>query len=313
MGGAAAQTAWRRARGNAGRIWVAACLLWVGFAIVAEATPIADSSAVPSVMPSMPSTLAPPPPQAFDDIVPLTDDLVALSPSAAAPSGAGLFPMDLPEESPRSGDTLAQVLRSIAIVHREPDRRASAETEQRVRAIAEEEDGDWLGWRETILNSTFAGAALQSLVDVHAEGGNPAGFSVLGIGNFRLEISQGPTEDARELSPSPTRQVGAASDSSAEVQNWDIEGRKPMRIGLLIAIVLNFLATPLGILLETTIALILTFWMAVRSIAVIREARSPVAQIAPGPGRSKRRTSRRRRHHRLRRRGRRRKIARSAT
>ena len=265
-------------------------LLLLAATFAAHAVPIVNRlpNDLPAVPPRISSTLAAP--AAPDPLGTLVSDLASLSPSAPA---AMLPWTDLPEESSAGGETLAQVLRSIIIVHHEGDAADPVPAGAASPVFADNRE-DGLGWRQTILDSTSAGTTLRSLIDVHAEGGNPAGFSVLGIGNFRLELSPGyapagapliTTDDRNELS----------HPVSFHVPGQLLGDVKPERMVTLLDQAFDFLASPLGVLVETTAALILTFWTIVRSIAVIRDLRPPIMRTLPGSDRPRRRRLRRRR------------------
>lgn len=246
-------------------------------------------------------------------------DLDALGSSMAelapgAPAAWDMTPWHLPAAADAaSGETLAEVLRSLTIEHSDPFGRQPRAAPERsyiaARPVPENDDGgQWLGWRETILESSSAGSMLRSMVDVRASGDSAAGFSVFGLGNFALETTSGGGGLVlTDLDHSMTLPISAAplvryeNDTVAPpVTTGPGAGYAIFRFFRSLA---NFTSSPLGIVLEVLAALLWGCAVVFRTIAVFR---------GTGPGRARvtlRRSHtghkvrhRRRRRHRLRRR-----------
>jgi len=220
--------------------------------------------------------------------------------------------VELDSSIQQRGETLDQVLRSVAVV-----RQAGANSTARVdprrsnSADADNSDDNWLGMREMVLNSTFAGAALRSVLEAHADGDAPAGFSVFGFGSFVLEATVGGsslelTDASNGWSVVLAGERGASGhgDSAREtVPGSDV--KKVAVVRWLLTLVENFVTSPLGIVLEAIAVLVLTFWMVIQGIAMARQSQPSTARLAPRPGARKPAAARRARHRTRRRRRRR--------
>jgi hypothetical protein len=210
----------------------------------------------------------------------------------------------------QQGETLDQVLRSLAIVH-EVGANSTARTGASPSGSASADYGadDRLGFGEMILSSTFAGTALRSVLEAHADGDAPAGFSVFGFGNFILEADSGSLELADVSNGWSVALTGerGASDSPAAPRETapDSDVKRATLVWWLVLHVENFLVSPLGIVIETIGVLVLIFWIIIQGVAVARLSRAHVARRASrsrGPkAAAARRTRRRTRRHRRRR------------
>jgi hypothetical protein len=208
------------------------------------------------------------------------------------------------------GESLDQVLRSLAILHE-----AGASSMRRTgagrsgSANADYGDDDRLGLGEMILGSTFAGAALRSVLEAHADGDASAGFSVFGFGNFILEAGGGSlelTDVSNGWSMTLTGERGATEDSAVPRETApDSDVKRAALIWWLLLHVESFLVSPLGIVIETIGVLVLIFWMIIQGVAVARHSRAHVARRASKSRGLKvaaaRRARRRTRRHRRRR------------
>jgi hypothetical protein len=179
-------------------------------------------------------------------------------------------------------------------------------------ASADDNDDDWVSLREAILDSTFAGAMVRSVVDVHTGGEGTGSFSIFGLGNFALEATSGGgavelSEISNGWSVTLTPHRGGDYVDLSKEELSDLGPKRAPALRWLITVVVGYLTSPLGIVLETLAALLALFWLVIRGVALMRENQFSSARLVPNldgtePAstrkRRRRRRSRRHRRHR---------------
>jgi len=221
------------------------------------------------------------------------------------------------------GETLEQVLRSLTIItpatptasdRNVPNSELVGSLYREAGASAGNDD-DWVDLREAVLNSAFAGGLARLVVEAHSGGESTGSFSVFGLGNFTLEATSG--GGAAELSEissgwSVVLPGHRSDENNADVSGGsgsDLEVPKSAMFPRLIMLVLGYLTSPLGIVLEALAALLVLFWLVVRGASLLRESEFSSARLVASPNRSEpvitheRSRRRRSRRHRRRRRG----------
>jgi hypothetical protein len=194
-------------------------------------------------------------------------------PGGDAADGGGATP--LPERA--SGETLKDVLRSIATIHRAELRRPGTIPlpEDRPAAMPatfeDASDVQAAGLAELLLDSELAGAMLRSLVKIKSADSDGATFSILSSGDFVLDVSPGAssgrvTELSTGLSFGTANGYSIYSDYTASGG----EGRVPrQRVNVLRLAwdwCVDTLFSPAGILLSTITIILFLSWACVRLV-----------------------------------------------
>ena len=189
------------------------------------------------------------------------------------------MPPAQPLKSGNSDDSLRQVVRSLTTVYaavpRAPDQEAVTP-----RYDPDADASSLIDVSDLILENEVAGRALRELVDVTSNDGMGVTFSVLGIGEFMIETRSGAhgatitelsTGQSVTLDSGGLKSGSADADRAAEDGNDD-DGPSAKVIGILLAIhrVIDFLLSPLGILLEILVGVIAALWLGVRTAASLR-------------------------------------------
>ncbi len=200
--------------------------------------------------------------QAQDKSIPL-DMRLPLLPSELAWS--------VPGEESGQDESLRHVLRSIATIHR-----LGPEGGNRGRpGLVRGGDDDFeLGIAQAILESHVSGAALRAAIDQTSSDGEVTTFSVFGIGEFVLDASAG--SHAIALSEASGGQLVAFSPAFAPdqpIEEVPINLSRPRLSPMVMVLhwVLEWLTSPLGILIVTIAWFLLMLWAVVRSLARQRQ------------------------------------------
>ena len=180
-------------------------------------------------------------------------------------------------------DTLEQILRSIATVRPQSEVRVLQPDERPLPAAGSQSinnDSQNRGFYELFLQSETAGDALSAVVNLRNVDEHGVTFSIFGVGNFGLDTIAGTHdvmlsdlssgwsvtfsrfEDANrvEYTANPTQSTN--SDLSPPPQ--------PHFFRFVVAWVLDFLASPIGILLAILSGLALLVWTATSILTVVR-------------------------------------------
>jgi|SRR5579872_1145557 len=167
-------------------------------------------------------------------------------------------------------ETLKQALRSIVSSHISDPRPSVAHPEN-------SNDNASVGLLELTLDSTTAGSILRSVTDVTSKDGGNTTFSILGAGEFSIEVM--PNRSSLVISelstgwsssyqpPSAARQVGSVPNSEPK---RDVDPGRGNAIQIVLAYVTDFLYSPAGVLLMMFTAIILIMRVVVRVMAAVR-------------------------------------------
>jgi hypothetical protein len=178
-------------------------------------------------------------------------------------------------------ETLEQILRSIATVHPQIEPQGSPLNVRGQQGGESRNDGGQdQSVSELFLRSEIAGAALRAVVDLRTLDAHGATFSILGMGDFELNAVSG-THDVTlsELSNGWSATISGFADpngvryafNSAQVASDGASPRpRPNLLRLMVTWVLDFLASPIGILITILSGLVLMVWVAISALRVVR-------------------------------------------
>ncbi len=180
------------------------------------------------------------------------------------------------------GETLEQILRSIATVHPQVEPRVSpldVRAQQGDESQRNSKGGQAQGFSELFLQSETAGAALRAVVDLRTLDEHGVTFSVLGMGNFELSAVSG-THDVMlsALSNGWSATFSGAADPNGVryASNPTGDGAnpsprpRPNLLSLMVSWLVDFLGSPVGILLTILSGLVLMVWIAISALRVVR-------------------------------------------
>ena len=204
---------------------------------------------------------------------------------------------------------LKQVLRAIATVHRSdygdaPSRQSGAE-------IPGIQPGDFidgqddLGFSHIILDSPTAANALRNVIDIKSATDRGAVFSIFGMGQFMLETMPGShVTTLSELSTGQSVTLLSNSDGGGQQDSYNQNpgntnentapiGENSSSLRRLVNWIVDFVTSPLAILLAMIVLVIMALWGTVRTIASLRmqaafmRHQQPSARRSRSRGRSK--------------------------
>jgi hypothetical protein len=184
----------------------------------------------------------------------------------------------LPERASR--ETLKDVLRSLATVHRVELRPPPAAPATRRAAAAANTDVDEdvnevqsAGLAELLLDSEIAGAMLRSLVTIKSTDSDGTTFAVLGSGDFVLDVSPA-AHAAHIMELSSGVSFGTASgysvysDYTASGGGGQVVRRRVNLVHVIWEWCLDTLSGPAGVLLSTITMIVLFFWGCVKAVGM---------------------------------------------
>jgi hypothetical protein len=207
-------------------------------------------------------------------------------PSTAAPSNA--TPAARPDQLAQA-TTLREVLHSIVTLHADGKPIAARKPGQGrfspnfAEDISEDDPG--IDLRKLILDSEVAGAMLRAIVDIKSADSHGATFSILGLGNFALDVA--PDLHAAivsELSSGMAFRmslngegIGYDGYPRATVNSGALAGVPHEHVNLIRVAwqwFLDFLYSPVGALLSMSAAITLLLWICVKSVVFLQRRAS---------------------------------------
>lgn len=236
----------------------------------------------------------------------------ALHPSAMFGfSGNSPFPPSEPLTEDSAGfqdPNLKQVLRSIATVHRSDTGNAqSRQSGAEIPGIQPEDfiDGqDDFGPSHIILDSLTAANALRNVIDIRSATDRGTVFSIFGMGQFMLEtvpgshvttLSELSTGRSVTLLSNPDGGGQGGQDSYNQNagnanENTSPLGENSAPIRRLVNGIIDFVTSPLAILLAMIVVVIMASWGTVRTIASLRMQAALMRHQQPSARRSRSRS-----------------------
>jgi hypothetical protein len=192
---------------------------------------------------------------------------------------------------PSEGETLARVARSIITVRRLPAAQSGWHPEQPQasgrRAAGDDDDGP--GISQALLDSQVLGSMLEAAVAVTDIDHDARIFSVLGIGDFELDVTPGdPGITLSERSSDIATTIPYASFGITPLSETTKPEVKITLVELAWRLLLEFLSTPVGFLLSIVGSVYLVVWGIIKVAGLIRWWTFP----DPNPARRGRRLSR---------------------
>jgi hypothetical protein len=200
------------------------------------------------------------------------------SASAQGQAGPDIGP-SLPYMDAR-GETLGQALRLIATV----DRADPVRARRLAAARGDDDDADWIGLSGMVLDSETSAALLRKVIDIKSTDGNVTVFSVLGLGDFMLEVTPGDHGwTIAELSTGWSLPMSSGSDgmirgadagnavsySGDEDRNAEAGSHKSVGLFRLLRWLREFVSSPLGLLGGLMISLFALLWGAARTVVAL--------------------------------------------
>jgi hypothetical protein len=242
-----------------------------------------------TVRPIAPLALPPSLPQAAQ---PFDDGAAAAPPLRSASSSPGAL---LPSRAAPAPDTsavagsLREVLHSIVTLH-ESDRNSAPQQSDRHRPLSPVQDIDQdelnVDLRKLVLDSEVAGSLLRSIVEIKSTDAHGATFSILGLGNFALDVAPD-LHDAivSELSSGMVFRVSLTGEGRSyeglypqATISGDSVGRVPHERMNLVRMVwqwiLDFLNSVVGALVSMAVAIALFLWIGVKSVGFLQRRAS---------------------------------------
>lgn len=207
--------------------------------------------------------------------------------SAAAPSNPSAVAR--PDQLARA-TTLREVLHSIVTLHSSDPKPAVGRKPGQGRFspnFAEDisEDDPGIDLRKLILDSEVAGAMLRAIVDIKSADSHGATFSILGLGNFALDVA--PDLHAAivsELSSGMAFRMSLNGEGfgydgypRATVNGGALAGMPHEHVNLIRVAwqwFLDFLYSPVGALLSMSAAITLLLWICVKSVVFLQRRAS---------------------------------------
>jgi hypothetical protein len=196
------------------------------------------------------------------------------APSGLASPSGGPAP---PEHASR--ETLKDVLRSIATIHRREVRPSVAAPSARRTAAPADDDIDEdvsgpqrAGLAEVLLDSEIAGAMLRSLVTVKSSGNDGATFAILGAGDFVLDVSPAAraahiTELSTGVSLGTPSNYSVYSDYTASSGEGRVVRQRSVNVVRVVwEWCLDNVFSPAGVLLSTISLIVLFFWRVAQAL-----------------------------------------------
>jgi hypothetical protein len=187
---------------------------------------------------------------------------------------------------PIRGETLRQVLRSIATTHRfqQQQPRGLPQGARRDRSAPSDEasdDTEKRGLAELLLDSEIVGAMARSLVEIRTADGDGAIFSVLGLGDFVLDVTPSVHAAAlTELSSGLSVGTPLAGDYSF-YSNYGFGGadsRMPREkvnvLRLMWDWVVDVVFSPVGVLASMVTGIVLFLWLSMKSVSLLQRRAS---------------------------------------
>ena len=187
---------------------------------------------------------------------------------------------------PIRGETLRQVLRSIATTHRfqQQQPRGLPQGARRERSAPSDEtsdDTETRGLAQLLLDSEIVGAMARSLVEIRTADGDGAIFSVLGLGDFVLDVT--PSVHAAvltELSSGLSVGTPLGGDYSF-YSNYGFGGadsRMPREkvnvLRLMWDWVVDVVFSPVGVLASMVSGIVLFLWLSMKSVSLLQRRAS---------------------------------------
>lgn len=179
-------------------------------------------------------------------------------------------------------ETLEQILRSIATVRPQSEVRVLQPDERPLSAAGSQSinnDSQDRGFYELFLQSETAGDALSAVVNLRTVDEHGVTFSILGVGNFGLDTIAG-THDVMLSDLSNGWSIAFSrfaypnrveyTTNPAQSPTSDMSPPKAHLLRLVVAWVLDFMASPIGILLAIVSGLALLVWVATSLLTVVR-------------------------------------------
>lgn len=212
---------------------------------------------------------------------------------SAAPSSGGLLDQSGPQDSAGSlkSGTLGNVLQSIITWHRSdetpPASRPAAGRDRpsgkQDRAPSEDELG--VDLRRLILDSEISGTMLRSIVDIKSADSHGSTFSILGLGNFAVDVAPDLHEAiVSELSSGMAFRMSLSGERlgydrypEAALSGGALAGMPHENINLVRVVwkwALDMLYSPIGALLSMSAAITLILWICVKSVVFLQRRAS---------------------------------------
>lgn len=185
---------------------------------------------------------------------------------------------------PTRGETLRHVLRSVATIHSLQQRQwyGPARGLQKQRSSFDEvsDDGEWRGFAELLLDSEAIGALTRSLVEIKSADSDNTVFSVLGFGEFVLDVT--PSVHAATLTDlssglSVGTPLGADYSVYANYGFNGVDGRGPREKVDVVRVVwdwiLDAIFSPVGLLASMVAGIALVLWLFMKSANLLQGRR----------------------------------------
>ena len=226
-----------------------------------------------------------------------------LTPTTAAPipKPAVIAPLDLqpratanvldeaPSNTARRGPTLQEVLSAIVTVHRSTGQPVPNGRVVRAASIAPSRTtnggGDEFDLRKLLLDSEIAGSVLRASIDIKSADSHGATFAIFGMGNFAVDVAPDlRTAIVSDLSSGLAFRMSLGSDrfgsnflpGSALNSNTPVESapETPNLVRAALRWLMEFLNSPIGVLLWMSMSITLVLWICVRSVAFLQQRAS---------------------------------------
>lgn len=207
----------------------------------------------------------------------------ASKPLGASAAQTGLLSPPASGAAPSSG-SLREVLRTIVTLH-QADRKPPSLGPAAPASGDRDADDSGIDLRKLILDSEVAGTMLRSIVDIKSSDGRGATFSILGLGNFALDVA--PDVHAAivsELSSGMGFHMSLLGDGrgydgypQATVNGNGLPDMPHTHINLVRAAwawFLDFLNSPFGALVSMTAAIALFVWVCAKSVVFLQRRAS---------------------------------------